>query len=97
MGTGLMGHRAFSRNKIRENSKRVAVVMQKSYKIPDIDLIVIIFDVANIQHDMDLLAKNAGNPPCGFRDRSIATGVATRFRLRLWMVCDVIRDVRTRA
>ena len=72
------------RNKILGKSEMVAMVMEKPSKSTGISPIVMIFFVSTWLIHTDLHAKNQGNPLSGFRDRSIATGTATRFRLRLW-------------
>ena len=49
----------------------------------DNDPILMISLIYGILIHMNLHAKNEENLPCGLRDRHIATGMATRFRLKL--------------
>ncbi len=71
--------------------------MQKPSKSMDINPILLIFAVYGCLIHINLHAKNEGNLPHGFRDRPIATEMATKFKLRLWRVYDVIWDVFLRA
>ncbi len=61
----------------------VAMVIQKHSKSIDIEQILLISAVYGFLIHINSHAKNEGNLPSGFRDRPIATEVATRFKLRL--------------
>ena len=71
----------------------VAMVMQKPSKSMDIALILMIFARYDRFIYIDLHAKNEENLSSRFRDRAHSNGTATRFRLRLCGLCDVMDDV----
>ena len=69
-----------------EKLKIVAMVIEKPSKSTGIGPIVIIYARSTWLIHTNLHVKNHGNPPCGFQDRPIATGTATKFGLRLCSV-----------
>ncbi len=75
-----------SRNKILEKSKGVAMAIKKPSKIWDIVLMVMRFCVWGLINHINLHAKNQWNLPHGFKDRHIATAMATNIRdVTHWM------------
>ena len=75
--------RYISRWSFFEKVTTVAMVMKKPSISTDIGPTAMIVGLSTWLIRTNVLAKNQENPPRGFRDRPIATGMATRFRLRL--------------